>query len=81
MSTTNLSMLRTLVGTSIYLIDSTLDDRGLAPSLINHKPRYSVSVHPENEFSAFTFNPDSASLCRTLSNYFYMVLRSVFSNN
>ena len=63
-------MLRTLFGTSIALIDSTLDDRGLTPLLLNQKPRYSVSIHPENEFSAFTFNPASASPCRTISNAF-----------
>ena len=74
-------MLRTLFGTSIALIDSTLDDRGLTPLLLNQKPRYAVSVHPMKDFSAFTFNPNSASLCRTISNAFYMVLRSVFSNN
>ena len=63
-------MLRTLFGTSIALIDSTLDDRGLTPLLLNQKPRYAVSVYPMKDFSAFTLNPDYASLCRTISNAF-----------
>ena len=63
---TNLRTSRTLVGTSIDLIASTLDDNGFTPLLLTQKPRYSDSVHPKKDFSAFTFNPTSASLYKTL---------------
>ena len=38
------------------LLISNLDYRGLTPPMINPKPRQSVSVHPNNDFSVFTFN-------------------------
>ena len=63
MSPTNLRRSRTLVGTSIALIDSTLDDSGLTPLFLTQKPRYSVYVRPKKDFSAFTFNPAYMSLC------------------
>ena len=35
----------------------TVDSRGITPSLLNPKPKYSVSVHLKNEFSALTVVP------------------------
>ena len=61
----------TLAGTSIDLISYNLDDICLDPLLLTHKPIYSVSVCSNNDFSVFTFNNDSASLCRTFSNVFH----------
>ena len=50
-----------MVRTSIYLMAYILDDRGITPFLLLQKPRYSVSVHLKNDFSAFTFIPASVS--------------------
>ena len=63
MSPKNLRTSRTLVGMSIALITSTLDESGLTPLLLTQKPRYSVSVCPKKDFSAFTFNPAPAIPC------------------
>ena len=66
----NRHMSVTLVGKSMALMAYTLDDRGITPLLLTQKLRYSVSVRPKNEFSAFTFNPASASFCRNFSSAF-----------
>ena len=58
--------------TSIALTAYNLDDKGIIPLLLTQKQRYSVSVRPENDVSAFTLNYSSASLCRNLSNVFIM---------
>ena len=65
-----LSMLYTFVETPISLIAYIIDDRGFTPLLLTQKPRYSVSVCLENDFSAFNFNPASSSLCSNFSNAF-----------
>ena len=70
MSPTNLRTSRTLAVMLIYLTTSTLNNIGLTPLLLTQKPRYSVYVRPKKDFSAFTFNPASASLCRNLSKDF-----------
>ena len=59
-----------LVGTEIALMTSTLDAMGLNSSLLKQKPRYSVSVHPNNHFYAFTFNPSFTSFCKTFLSSF-----------
>ena len=70
MSPTNLCTSRTLVGTLIALITSTLDDSGLTPLLLTQKPIHPVYVYPKKDFYAFTFNPAYASLYRTMSKAF-----------
>ena len=50
MSPTNLRTPRTVVGTLIDLITSTLDNNGLTLLLLTEKPRYSVSVRPKKGF-------------------------------
>ena len=54
----NLCTLRTLVGTLFVWNNYTLDDKGLTPFLLNHKPRNSVYVFPKNDFSTFAHNKD-----------------------
>ena len=46
----NLRTFRTSVGKFIALIAFILDNRGLTPLLVTHKPRYSVFVRPKNDF-------------------------------
>ena len=58
-------MTQNLVVTLIDPIGSTLDDRGLNQLLLTLKPRYLVSVRPNNYLYAFTFNPTSARLYNT----------------
>ena len=52
----------TLVGTSIALIDSTLDNRGLTPFWLTHKPIHLVSVHQNNELYEFKSNPAAENI-------------------
>ena len=59
-----------LVWTSIALIPSNFDDRGLVPLLITQNISYSVSVCPNNVSSTFTFNTASAIFFITLSSAF-----------
>ena len=58
------------------LIDSTLENGGIAPSFLIHKLRYSVSIRPRNNFSVFTFNPASNFFCKTVSRTFIFYTRS-----
>ena len=63
----NLHIQRTLVGAPMYFMASTLVHRGLTLYLLTQKPRYSVSVHLRNNFSAFTFNSSSMNICKSFS--------------
>ena len=63
------------VGASMNLMASNLDDRGINPTLITHKSRYSFSLSPKNDFPIFYFNPDSASFCKNLSRAFRWSLK------
>ena len=76
----NLHMLRTLAGTSIALVDYTLDNRVLTPLLITQKPRYSVYF-----FQRITFiNLSSIPLLQVFVELYLMILDgpySHFSNN
>ena len=75
----NLIMSHTLDGTAIALIASNLDDRGIIPLLLTQKPRYYVSVCPNNDVTVFTLNSSCVSLFRTYS-HFEIVFKLMFSN-
>ena len=70
-------MSRTLVGTSISLIDSKLRDRGRIPLLFTENRIYSVSVCLKKDSSVLIVNPNSVNILKTLSNVFiwYVVYR------
>ena len=57
----------TLVGASMDSMTHILDYRGIIPYFLTQKPKYSVSVHPDNYFSAFILNPTSSGFCNTFS--------------
>ena len=58
---------RTLVGESIALMEYTLYARSIRPYFITQKPRHSVYVNPNDEFSAFELNYTSTSFCNNFS--------------
>ena len=53
-----------------FLMESTFDERGLNPWLLTHKPSCLDSVHPNNDFSGFTFNTTYVSFFRTFTSAF-----------
>ena len=55
-----------VVGTAMFLIASTLLGRGMMPSLVILKPKYSSSSFAKKDFSAFTLKPAACSFLSTL---------------
>ena len=72
----NLHVSHNLFGDSMAFMGFTLDIRGITPSLLTQKLRYSISVHLKNYFSIFTFNPISAGFCETLFRSFRWSMKS-----
>ena len=67
---TNLLKSCTLFVTSIFLIATNFDERGITPCSMNWKQRQSIFVHSNNHFSAITFNTASIISCKNFCDSF-----------